>query len=127
LNNGITDAGLFGHRTLALNDHQRDSINEKDDIGPVGLFGPFNPELIDCQKLVFFGLIKIDESNRLLLSSGADILINGDSRNQILVEFLVGLHQAFGLDVGYSSYGLVDTVFSQVRIDFRKLLFEPVD
>ena len=107
----ISDPHLFRHRALAFYHHQGDAVDEDHDIRPVRFFGTFYPELIDGKKLVFLRFVEINETNRLLLSPGADVLIQGNAGKQISVEGTVCFHQAFRLNMRHAPHRLVDAVF----------------
>src|SRR4030043_54558 len=86
--NGRENTDLLRYRALALNHSNGNAVNKNDNIRPAGFLWTFHRELIHCQKLIFVRVFKIDETNRELLPSGSNILVDGDTGDQLLMEFI---------------------------------------
>jgi len=81
---------------LALNDHQRNPVDEEHDVGSAGLVGAtaLNHKLLSYVIGVILGMLPIDIIKLKALSVSFDRLLQALSHTQQVVRFLVSWQQA---------------------------------
>lgn len=103
---------LTASGVLALDDRQRDAVDEDrqghDDVGP----GPADAELGDEDEVVVIGVVEVQEAGGLPAGAAAQVLHQGQVVDQGGVEDLVGLKEAVDLLAevagGPAQVGVVD-------------------
>ena len=87
-------------RALALDDRERQAVDEGDDVEDDVLLRPEDPVLAGDDPLVAVGLVEVEEPDRVALASVAEVLLQGDAVGEGGVELLVGFGEAGGGNVG---------------------------
>ena len=95
---GVADGGA-----LALDDHERQAVDEHHDIGDDVLLRAEHPVLAGDEPLVALRLVEVEEPDGVALASVAAVLLQGDAVGEGGVEGLVGFGEAGG---GNSGHGL---------------------
>ena len=100
---GVSDGGA-----LALDDGEREAVDEHDDVGDDVLLRPEHLVLAGNDPLVAIRLVEVEESDRVALAPFAAVLFEGDAVGERGVERLVGFGEAGGGDLGHRLDGLGD-------------------
>ena len=79
---------------LALDDRQRQAVDEGDDVGDDVLLRPEHPVLTGDDPLVAFGPLEVEEPDLVTLAPAAAVLLDGDTVGERRVERLVRLGEA---------------------------------
>ena len=98
--------GVADGRALALDDRQRQAVDEGDHVRDDVLLRPEDPVLPGDDPLVAVRLVEIEEPDRVAPASLPAVLLQGDAVGEGGVEGLVGLGETGGLDVGDRPDGL---------------------
>ena len=97
---GVADGGA-----LALDDHEREAVDEHHDIGDDLLLRSKHPVLAGDEPLVAARLVEVEEPDRVALAPVAAVLLQGDAVGEGGVERLVGFGEAGGGDLGHGLHG----------------------
>ena len=84
--------GLVEVGSLALDDGERDAVDEQDDVGPAGLVaaGPLDGELLGDVEDVVPRFVPVDVAEREALGVALDRLGEALAQGEQVVELLVG-------------------------------------
>ena len=92
--------GVADGRALALDDRQRQAVDEGDDIRDDVLLRPEDPVLPGDDPLVAFGFVEVEEPDRVALASVAPVLLERNAVGEGGVEGLVGLGETGSGNLG---------------------------
>ena len=98
--------GVADGRALALDDRQRQAVDEGDDVGDDVLLRPEDPVLPGDDPLVAVRVVEVEEPDRVALASVAAVLLQGDAVGKRGVELLVGFGEAGRWDLRDRPYGV---------------------
>ena len=112
----------FRHRIgdvgrLALDHPQGQTIHVEQDVGNDGLRGTLKLELIDAEKLVVAGGVKIDQFHGVAAATLAQVLLHAEEVGEPFPEPLIGLHQGGGLAHGDLSHHLAQVVVADPGVE----------
>ena len=98
---GVADGGA-----LALDDREREAVDEHHDVGDDVLLRPKHLVLAGDEPFVAVRLVEVEEPDGVALASVAAVLFEGDTVGKRGVERLVGLGKARGGDLRHGLDGL---------------------
>ena len=98
--------GVADGRALALDDRERQAVDEGDDVEDDVLLRPEDPVLPGDDPLVAVRVVEVEEPDRVALASAAAVLLQGDAVGERGVELLVGLGDTGRWDLRDRPYGV---------------------
>ena len=99
---GLPDVGVFVGRVLQLNQHQRQTVDEQDDVGSASVVRALDGELFDCPKLIAAGIFPVDEAHEVAHGFTIFLVLDGDTAHQQLVKRAVGRQQGRDAEVQHA-------------------------
>ena len=119
--------GVADGRALALDDRQRQAVDEGDDVGDDVLLRPVDPVLPGDDPLVAVRLFEVEEPDRVAPASVAAVLLQGDAVGEGGVEGLVGLGEAGGGNMGDGPNRLGEVGAGEAGVEALEGLGEAAD
>ena len=97
----LPDVGIHIGRVLELKHHQRQPVDEEDDVGAAGVFGPLDRELVDGQPLVGGGLLEVNEADKVPHRLAIALVLHRHPIHQQAVKCPVGRQQRRGIEIDH--------------------------
>ena len=104
----LPDAGVFVRRVLEFQQHQRQAIDEQDDVRAAGFVRAFDGELVDGPPLVLLGVRPVNQAHEVAACLAVLLVLDGDAAHQQLVEGAVSRQQGWDAQVS----DLLDGIFT---------------
>ena len=98
---------------LALDDRERQAVDERDDVGDDLLLRPEHPVLSGDHPLVALGPLEVEEPDGVALASAAPVLLERDAVGERRVDLLVRLGEAGRRHLRHRLHRLGDVRFGQ--------------
>jgi hypothetical protein len=89
----LPDVGVEVGRVLQLDQHQRQAVDEQQQVGPAAVARPLDGELVDVQPVVGGGVGPVDQASEVAAAVAALLLLHRHARHQEAVKLLVGRQQ----------------------------------
>ena len=112
---GLPDVGVLVGGVLDFQQHQRQAVEEQDDVGAAGFVGTFDGELVDGPPFVLLGVCPVDQANEVAACLAILLILDGDTTDQQLVKRTVGRQQGWDAQVS----DLLDSIFTSCNRNAR--------
>ncbi len=121
---GISDGGVLIAKIFQLEEGERNSIHEDDDIGAAigAIFD--DGELIDGGPIVVFGLLKVEESDEVVNDAAFFTVFDVDAVREELMKATIAFFEARANDARGFADGIGDGLGGNFGIDAREGFLE---
>ena len=75
----LPDVGVLVGGVLEFQQHQRQAVDEQDDVGAAGFVGAFDGELVDGPPFVLLGVCPVDQANEVAACFAVLLILDGDT------------------------------------------------
>ncbi|MCY1294178.1 hypothetical protein D9M70_434640 [compost metagenome] len=116
---GLPDIGIHVRRILQFQQHQRQAVDEQDDVGPTRMFRPLNTELIDRQPLIAAHIDPVDQPHEVAARLTILLVLNRDATDQKAMEQAVGRQLHWHAQLQHLSQRILSRRRRYVRVQLR--------